>query len=32
MNLREKPFNLNDSDIEWVEKTLSSMSVDDKIR
>lgn len=32
MNLREKPFYLKDTDIAWVEKTLASMSADDKIR
>ncbi|WP_375104383.1 glycoside hydrolase family 3 protein [Paenibacillus sp. RS8] len=31
MNLREKPFNLNDEDIQWVEKTIASMTEDEKI-
>ncbi len=29
--LKEAPFNLKNSDIEWVEKTLSQMSVEEKI-
>lgn len=31
MNLKTKPFCLKDEDIAWVEKTLASMSTDDKI-
>lgn len=31
MNLREKPFYLKDADIAWVEETLASMSVEDKL-
>ncbi len=32
MNFKEKPFYLKDSDIAWVNETLASMSVEDKIR
>jgi len=31
MNLKGKPFYLNDDDIAWVEQTLKFMSVDEKI-
>lgn len=31
MNLREKPFYLNDEDVQWVEKTIASMTEDEKI-
>lgn len=31
VDLRKKPYNLNDEQIDWVEKTLSSLSIDDKI-
>jgi len=31
MYLKGKPFYLTQSDIEWVEKTLASMSVDEKV-
>ena len=31
MNLKSKPFYLSDEDIEWVENTLSSMSIEGKI-
>lgn len=31
MNLRKKPFFLNDEDINWVEKTYRSMSLEEKI-
>lgn len=31
VNLREKPFNLNDEQISWVEKTIASMSLEEKI-
>lgn len=32
LNLKEKPFYLNDEDIRWVEETLNSMSEEDRIR
>ena len=32
LNLREKPFYLDDKGIAWVNETLASMSLDDKIR
>ncbi len=32
MNLKAKPFNLNNEQIEWVNNTLSKMSTDDKIK
>ncbi|MCM1439860.1 MAG: beta-hexosaminidase [Roseburia sp.] len=32
MNLQANPFYLNKDEIEWVENTLSKMSVDDKIK
>ena len=32
INLRAKPFDLNDEQIQWVNDTLASMSDDDKIR
>ena len=28
---KEKPFYLNDEDIEWVEQTLASMALEEKI-
>ena len=31
MNLKEKPFCLSDSDIAWVDKTLASMTTEEKI-
>ena len=31
MNLKGKPFYLSDTDIEWVEQTLSAMTVDEKV-
>lgn len=31
MNLKEKPFFLNDEDIDWVNKTYQSMSLEEKI-
>ena len=31
MDLKKKPFCLNDADIEWVEKTLEQMSLEEKI-
>ncbi|MBD5450014.1 MAG: glycoside hydrolase family 3 protein [Lachnospiraceae bacterium] len=31
MNLKNKPFCLNDAEIEWVEKTLEQMSLEEKI-
>lgn len=31
MNLKNAPFNLNESDIDWVNQTLESMSLDEKI-
>ena len=31
INLKGKPFNLNDEDIKWVEETLKSLSLDEKI-
>ena len=31
INLREKPFYLNDEDIKWVEETLDSMDLNEKI-
>lgn len=31
MNLKNKPFNLNDKDIAWVESALSAMSEEEKI-
>ncbi|ELC8441115.1 glycoside hydrolase family 3 protein [Clostridium perfringens] len=30
-NLKKKPFNLNDNDIAWVEKTLNNMTLEEKI-
>ncbi|HHD2751310.1 TPA: glycoside hydrolase family 3 protein [Clostridium perfringens] len=30
-NLKKKPFNLNDNDIAWVEKTLNNMTEEEKI-
>ena len=31
MDLKKKPFCLNDADIEWVEKTLEKMTLEEKI-
>lgn len=31
VNLREKPFNLNDEQIQWVEDTIASMTLDEKV-
>ena len=31
VNLKDKPYYLNEEDIKWVEDTISSMSVDEKI-
>ena len=31
VNLKAKPFNLDDNQIEWVETTLASMTEDEKI-
>lgn len=31
VNLREKPFELNDTQVEWVEKTVADMTIDEKI-
>lgn len=31
VNLKEKPYNLNDSQIAWVEQTLADLSVEEKI-
>ena len=31
MNLKEKPFYLDDTDVEWVNKTLESLTDDEKI-
>ena len=31
VNLREKPFNLNDEQLSWVESTLASMTLEEKI-
>lgn len=30
MNLKEKPFYLNDTDVEWVNKTVESLTDDEK--
>ena len=32
MNLKAKPFYLNDEDVKWIESTLKEMSLDDKVR
>lgn len=32
VNLRAKPFDLNDEQVAWVENTLASMTEDDKLR
>lgn len=32
VNLRAKPFDLNDDQVAWVENTLASMTEDDKLR
>ena len=31
INLKAKPFNLNDDDIKWVENTLGTMTEEEKI-
>lgn len=31
VNLREKPFNLNDEEIKWVEETINGMTLEEKI-
>ena len=31
LNLKEKPYYLNDEDVKWVEETIANMSVDEKI-
>ena len=31
VDLKAKPFNLNDEQIKWVEDTYNSMSLDEKI-
>ena len=31
LNLRAKPFYLNDEDIEWVNKTIDNMSDEEKV-
>ena len=31
VNLKDKPFYLNDDQIMWVEKTIQGMSLDEKI-
>lgn len=31
VNLKEKPFYLNDEQIDWVEKTIDGMTIDEKI-
>lgn len=31
VNLREKPFNLNEEQIKWVEETISNMTLEEKI-
>ena len=31
LDLKAKPFNLNEKEIQWVENTLASMSLDEKI-
>lgn len=31
VNLREKPFYLNDEQIKWVEETIASMTLDEKV-
>ena len=31
INLKEKPFYLSDEDIRWVNDTLNSLSLDEKI-
>ena len=31
VNLKDKPFYLNDEQIKWVEDTINSMSLDEKI-
>ena len=31
LNLKAKPFFLNDRQIEWVEKTIAGMTIDEKI-
>lgn len=31
MNLREKPYNLNDKEVAWVEEKLSALSLEQKV-
>ena len=31
VDLRAKPYNLNDADIAWVESTIASMSAEEKV-
>ena len=31
VDLRKKPFYLSDEDIDWVEQTISEMSLEEKI-
>ena len=31
VDLKAKPYNLTDSDIQWVEETIQSMSTEEKI-
>ena len=31
VNLKEKPFYLNDEQIKWVDETIANMSEDEKI-
>ena len=31
VDLKAKPYNLSDSDIQWVEETIQSMSIEEKI-
>ena len=31
VNLRAKPYNLNDDDIAWVESTIASMTDEEKV-
>ncbi len=31
VNLKAKPFNLNDEDVKWVQETINSMTIEEKI-
>lgn len=31
VDLTKKPYNLSEEDVQWVEKTISQMSLDEKI-